>query len=130
MQGDQNVINEQNSSKYVAVATIKASCGWQQRRAHANEYGMVHICLVIVLFEICFIFCKLRDSIFSSLVRWGAHRAHIPITHSTGRALELLNLVHTDVCGPLETASICGPPYFVTFFDAYFNWVFVHPKKH
>lgn len=33
------------------------------------------------------------------------------------RATELLELVHSDVCGPIETASFAGYKYFLTFID-------------
>jgi transposase InsO family protein len=36
---------------------------------------------------------------------------------SESRAQELLELVHTDVCGPFETQSIGGSRYFLTFID-------------
>ena len=35
----------------------------------------------------------------------------------TTRATELLEIVHSDVCGPMQTASLGGNRYFVTFID-------------
>ena len=34
-------------------------------------------------------------------------------THAT----ELLEIVHSDVCGPMQTTSLGGHRYFVTFID-------------
>ena len=36
---------------------------------------------------------------------------------STTRANEILEVIHTDVCGPMETKSLGGSRYFVTFID-------------
>ena len=30
-----------------------------------------------------------------------------------------MQLIHIDVCGPMQTESICGAKYFVTFIDDY-----------
>ena len=36
---------------------------------------------------------------------------------STKRENEILELIHTDVCGPMETRSLGGSRYFVTFIN-------------
>ena len=41
---------------------------------------------------------------------------------STGR----LQLIHSDVCGPMQNASIGGSRYFVTFIDDYRRFTHVH----
>ena len=43
---------------------------------------------------------------------------------------EPLELVHSDVCGPMPTVSMGGASYFVTFIDD-FSWkVWAYPLKH
>ena len=37
-----------------------------------------------------------------------------------------LELVHTDVCGPMQTHSIGGSVYFVSFIDDYTRYSFVY----
>ena len=44
------------------------------------------------------------------------HRSSFPGCGGT-RAEETLGLVHTDVCGKLDTKSLGGAQYFVTFID-------------
>jgi len=46
--------------------------------------------------------------------------------HSTAR----LQLVHSDVCGPMSTESIGGKKYFVTFIDDYSRCCSVYFMKH
>ena len=36
---------------------------------------------------------------------------------STDRASELLEVIHSDVCGPMQTSTFSGKRYFVTFID-------------
>ena len=42
------------------------------------------------------------------------------------RAQELLELVHTDVCGPMSTQAKGGYEYFITFTDDYLRYGFVY----
>lgn len=45
------------------------------------------------------------------------------------RATEVLELVHTDVNGPLPSASLAGSKYFVTFIDDYSKKIFLYTLK-
>ena len=46
------------------------------------------------------------------------------------RAVDLLGLVHTDMCGPLSTTVRVGYSYFITFTDDY-SWMgFVYLMKY
>lgn len=42
------------------------------------------------------------------------------------RSKRVLELVHTDVCGPMKTVSLGGSRYFVTFVDDYTRYVHVY----
>ena len=48
---------------------------------------------------------------------------------STSKSNDILDLVHTDVCGPMRTASIGGNYYFMTFLDDYSHFSFVYFLK-
>ena len=52
------------------------------------------------------------------------HRDNFP--SSTSRAKEQLELVHTDLCGPMQTQSIGGIFYFLTFIDDFSKktWIY------
>ena len=47
-----------------------------------------------------------------------SHRAAMP-QQGTSRATRLLELVHTDICGPMKVDSLGGKKYFITFIDDY-----------
>ncbi len=56
------------------------------------------------------------------------HKSHFPVGGST-RAKESLDLVHTDVCGKLNTKSLGGAEYFLTFIDDRTRYVWVYFLK-
>ncbi len=56
------------------------------------------------------------------------HRQLIP-KKSHSRSTKLLELVHSDVNGPLEVPSLGGSRYFVTFIDDYSRWISLYTMK-
>ena len=58
------------------------------------------------------------------------HRSAFPSTGGK-RATEILELIHSDVCGKLDTKSLSGGEYFLTFIDdmSRFAWVYVLKQK-
>ena len=49
-----------------------------------------------------------------------------PFNAKGWRAQELLELVHTDVCGPMSTQTKGGYQYFITFTDDYSRYDYVY----
>jgi transposase InsO family protein len=58
-----------------------------------------------------------------------AHRAAMP-QQATHRATAPLELVHSDVCGPMRTTSLSGFRYFVLFVDDCTRFMVVYPVSH
>lgn len=56
-------------------------------------------------------------------------QSRAPFKFSGKRANNLLEIIHSDVCGPLKTKSESGAKYFVTFIDDYSRHVTVVPIK-
>ena len=56
------------------------------------------------------------------------HRIPIPRKSATD-TFQLLELVHSDVGRPLETSSLGGARYFVTFIEDFSKWTFVYTIK-
>ena len=42
------------------------------------------------------------------------------------RAKEVLDLVHTDLCGPMSTSARGGYVYFITFIDDYSRYGYIY----
>nr|GEW78166.1 hypothetical protein [Tanacetum cinerariifolium] len=53
-----------------------------------------------------------------------------PFPHRTERATSLLEIIHTDVCGPLRHVSRQGASYFITFTNDYSHYGYVYLLKH
>ena len=53
-----------------------------------------------------------------------------PFTGFTERASDLLELIHTDVCGPMSSIARCGFQYFITFTDDLSRYGYVYLMKH
>ena len=65
--------------------------------------------------------------LYNACVYGKATRSVIPRLRSSGRASQMLELVHSDMCGPLQVQSIGGARYFITFIDDHSNWSVVYP---
>ena len=61
-------------------------------------------------------------------IKGKSHRAAMPFA-ATHRATRLLELVHSDLCGPMTTASFNGARYFLTFIDDYSRFTVVKLLK-
>ena len=57
------------------------------------------------------------------------HRETFPIGKSH-RACTPLEIMHSDICGPMQTSSIGGCKYFLTFIDGYSRKTCVYFLKH
>ena len=67
----------------------------------------------------------------SSLSNYGMlhNMTKAPFTKSCERASGLLELVHSDVCGPMSTTARGGYEYFVTFTDDFSRYGYVYLMK-
>jgi len=56
--------------------------------------------------------------------------ARAPFTSSESKSKKIFELVHSDVCGPLEVEGISGYRYFVTFIDDKSRYAFIYLLRH
>lgn len=56
-------------------------------------------------------------------------QSRLPFNHTGSRASELLEVIHSDLCGPMEIPSLGGMKYFLTFVDDYSRSVYVYFLK-
>lgn len=56
-------------------------------------------------------------------------KARLPFPKEGSRARKLLEVIHSDVCGPIETTSLGGAKYFITFTDDFSRMCFVYFMK-
>ncbi|KAA3481430.1 Retrovirus-related Pol polyprotein from transposon TNT 1-94 [Gossypium australe] len=117
------VVNWNKELNLAYSASLDESKLWHQKLGHANFRSlaqMVHEDLVenftnsVESHYVCEI-CQLGKQT----------RLLFPINRAW-RALERLQLVHTNVCGPMKTQSLNGSRYFILFIDDYskYYWIF------
>ena len=54
---------------------------------------------------------------------------NVPFENNRYRAQDLLEIIHTDVCGPFQNTGFRGEKYFITFIDDYSKIARVYPIK-
>lgn len=97
---------------------------WHQRLGHLNfkDVEKVPNCTTGVKLS------PLKEDITCiSCIEGKQNRESFPSVGS--RATELLEVIHSDVCGPMQTASLGGARYFVTFIDDFSRKVYVFTIK-
>ena len=100
---------------------------WHQRFGHANQgslkkmvdKGMVNGISINKQEELGF--CE-------ACVEGKEHRDPFPAIGEI-RTSQVLDLIHSDVCGPMQTRSLGGAYYFVTFIDDYSRCIKVYCMK-
>ena len=53
-----------------------------------------------------------------------------PFSRTTERANDLLEIIHTDVCGPMSVEAHGGYRYFLTFTDDLSRYGYIYLMKH
>ncbi|GJU76400.1 retrotransposon protein, putative, ty1-copia subclass [Tanacetum coccineum] len=97
---------------------------WHSRLGHVNKKRIAQLQKDGVLESFDF---KLDDVCESCLL---GKMTKSPFTGSCERGEGLLDLVHTDVCGPFRSATKDGKRYYVTFTDDFSRYGYVYLIKH
>ena len=101
---------------------------WHERLAHVNKQGIVNMARNNVVEGLKLSWTK-DDRVCRSCVVGKIPRSLIPKSRSSERATELLELVHSDVCGPMQVPSLGGARYFVSFIDDHSEWATVFTMR-
>ncbi|KAG8485650.1 hypothetical protein CXB51_018843 [Gossypium anomalum] len=109
------------------VVSSEDSKLWHQRLGHANFKSMAQM----VSKEMVENFTKTVQSEDVCEVCQMGKQARLPFpANTTWRASSKLELVHSDVCGPMRTESLSGNKYFILFIDDYTRYCWVYFLKH
>ena len=101
---------------------------WHQRLAHVDHTCLKQMCNQRALNGINFEQNPKSSFQFDHCVLREGHRTPIPqkSTYSSSKTLEL---VHSDLCGPLEGPCLGGSRYFMTSIHDFSRWTTVHTIK-
>lgn len=99
---------------------------WHKRLGHMSEKGMAVLSKNEVIPGISGLHLQKCSHCFAGKQHRVSFKSSAP-----SRKPEVLDLVHTDVCGPMKTRSLGGASYFVTFIDDHSRklWVFLMRTK-
>eukprot|EP00253_Pinus_taeda_P026485 PITA_26485 len=96
---------------------------WHERFGHLNYRSLQHLCKENMATGLPMVSC--RDGVCSGCVLGKHHRDSFE-KRASWHASAPLQLVHSDLCGPLPVASFSGCKYFLTFIDDFSRrtWVY------
>ncbi len=94
---------------------------WHQRLAHVQPSTIIEMSKSGAVRGLDINHSMKDELTCTGCVLGKGHRQAIPKKSNT-RATKLLELVHSDVNGPLEVPSLGGSRYFVTFIDDFSRW--------
>ena len=102
----------------------KSSMLWHRRLGHISKERMLTLSQQQLLPQLDFSDFKTYIDCF---------KGKLTNTRKTGsnRSQNLLEIIHTDICGPFPTKTICGNSYYITFIDDFsrFSYVFLISDK-
>lgn len=98
------------------MVNFASSTLWHEIPAHVNEMGVVEMFkITVVRGEPSFLRMEAQNAQLKHFVK---HTEHLfQKCGSFDHALGLFDVIHTCVCGPIETRSIKGARYFIIIID-------------
>lgn len=105
-------LNTQSVPAYISASKDNDWYLWHQRMAHLNFEDLSK------LTESAGFKLENKEKVVCISCLQGK-QSRIPFPTEGSRAREKLELIHSDVCGPMEVPSLGGARYFVTFIDDY-----------
>ena len=113
---------------FAGIASNQDKVGiWHQRLGHLNVQSMKELQSMVSGLHLGH--CSMNVTC-EGCIQGKQQRKPFPSGVAT-RAKQLLELVHSDVCGPMRTPSLGGARYFVTFIDDFSRkvWVYIIKAK-
>ncbi len=101
---------------------------WHRRLGHLNEKGVRTLQTMVSGMNLGKISCPTYSLVCEACIQGKQHRAPFP-KEGGRRATKPLEIVHSDVCGPMRTTSVGGAKYFVTFIDDFSRKIWLYALK-
>lgn len=117
-------------NEFAGLTTIRDTCAlWHQRMGHLNKCDMHQLISQEMVLGIPKISIN-KNEFCESCVLGKQTRKSFAKTHES-RSSRPLELIHSDLCGPIDPVSWNGGRYFVSFIDDYthFSVLYVTAKK-
>lgn len=114
-----------NSEQCLISKSVDTAVTWHRRFGHLNYQSLNRLKGVVSGMN----FNDEKNRISCETCAMGK-QSRQPFATSASQAKNLIALIHSDLCGPMETQSIGGAKYILTFIDEYSKKVFVYFLKH
>lgn len=121
-----NGVYKLNTSTCLVAAVAESAEVWHRRLGHVNSYNMN----------------KMQDAVEGLKFTEKAHinksncivccegkQSRLPFANEGNRSTELLEVIHSDICGPMENVSLGGSRYFLIFVDDHSRMTYVYFLK-
>lgn len=113
------------SKRYINTCEDDSSSElWHKRLSHMSEKGLSILAKKNVLSGISNVQLKRCPHCLAGKQRRVSFKSSAPTRKS-----EMLELIHSDVCGPMKTRSLGGAYYFVTFIDDHSRKIWAYTLK-
>ncbi len=124
-----NCVNVQRQSR-VYIAANKNESIWHKRFGHLGEKYLQQLAKEKLVNGFVYDMTQTAE-LCESCVKGKLHKSKFPNT-GRKRAEKPLELVHSDLCGKMNSKSLSGAEYFLTFIDdkTHYTWVYALKKKH
>lgn len=109
------------------TSTVASAEVWHRRLGHINAVDMNKMKSGAV--EGISYSSNAKISKMTCVVCCEGKQSRLPFTHVGTRSIDVLDVIHGDVCGPMETKSIGGSIYFLLLVDDYSRMAFVYFLK-
>ncbi|RWR98872.1 retrovirus-related Pol polyprotein from transposon TNT 1-94-like protein, partial [Dinothrombium tinctorium] len=114
---------------YASIASDNISIEiWHHRLGHISKDTIRHMMTNKMVDGLSYSDIT-KDTVCEGCAKGKMSRRPFPNT-STNRSTKTLQLVHTDVCGPMQTKTFSGKRYFLTFIDDYSRFTVCYLLEH
>ncbi|GBP45102.1 Retrovirus-related Pol polyprotein from transposon TNT 1-94 [Eumeta japonica] len=122
-----NGVYKLNMSEHCLTAAMTVSSEvWHRRLGHVNSQYLNKMQDAV---EGLTIDSKIDISKSSCVACCEGKQSRLPFPKEGSRSTELLHIVHTDLCGPMENRSIGGSRYFMLFIDDFSRMTYIYFLK-
>ena len=107
----------------LTTTTMPTKNLWHQRYGHINHHDLLLLQKQHMVEGLPML--KNENFACEACALGKMHRAEFP-SNTVRKKIDVLDLVHTDICGPLQTRSLGGAFYFLLFIDdcTRYTWVY------
>lgn len=121
-----NGVYKLNTPVHLSAAAVVSNEVWHRRLGHVNSTYLSKMQNAV---EGVSIDQKVDISKSSCVICCEGKQSRLPFPSSDSRSSNLLDIVHTDVCGPMECTSLGGSRYFILFVDDYSRMTHIYFMK-